>query len=46
MFLAGDIPFDVAFSLDDRWRTALCIIKSELNGNKFNWHTMSFEDPK
>ena len=42
----GGIPFDVAFSLDDRDRAAWCIIVSEFEGNKFNWRTMSFEEPK
>jgi hypothetical protein len=27
-------------------KTAMSIIFSEFEGNKFNWHTMQFESPK
>jgi hypothetical protein len=40
------VPFDVAFRLDDIRRTAWCIMFSEINGGKFNWKTMKYEDPK
>lgn len=41
----NNVPFDVAFSLDDVTRTAWCIVFSEFEGNKFNWDAMKFEDP-
>lgn len=44
--IKNGIPFDVAFLLDDRTRTAWAIIFSEMAGNKFNWDRMEFEDPK
>jgi hypothetical protein len=37
------IPFDVAFSLDDVTRAAWCIVYSEMEGNQFNWDTMTWE---
>jgi hypothetical protein len=40
------VPFDVAFSLDDIHRAAWSIIFSEMNGAKFNWNTMDFEELK
>jgi hypothetical protein len=39
------VPFDLAFSLDDTTRTALCIIATEQNGLQLNWDTMQFEEP-
>jgi len=38
------VPFDVAFSVDDVTRAAWCIVFSEMEGQKFNFETMSFED--
>ncbi len=40
------VPFDVAFGLDDVMRAGWCIIFSEMEGNKFNFTTMQFEEPK
>jgi len=40
------VPFDVAFSLDDLERTAYAIAFSEMEGAKFNWDSMRFEEPK
>lgn len=37
------VPFDVAFALDDVSRAGWCIVFSEMEGAKFNWHTMSFD---
>ena len=42
----NNIPFDVAFSLDDCERTAYAILFSEMEGNKFNFDTMRFEEQK
>jgi hypothetical protein len=42
----GGIPFDLAFSLDEVTRAAFCIVLSEMEGSKFDWHRMDFEDPK
>ncbi len=44
--IQNGVPFDVAFSLDDIHRAAWSIIFSEMNGAKFNWNTMDFEEPK
>lgn len=41
-----NVPFDVAFQMDDLVREALCIIASEQGGGKFDWSTMQFEDPE
>lgn len=38
------VPFDVAASLEDIERAAYCIIVSEHNGAKFNWHSFQFEE--
>jgi hypothetical protein len=35
---------DVAFGLSRTMRAAFCIIASELDGRKFNWSSMSFEE--
>jgi len=40
------IPFDVAFEVDDVTRAAWAIIFSEIDGAKFNFSTMEFEDPQ
>lgn len=39
------VPFDLAFQLDDNTRAAFSIIFSQFEGNKFNFNTMTFEDP-
>jgi hypothetical protein len=38
------VPFDVAFQLDEVTRAAWCIVFSEMEGNKFNWSSMTFEE--
>lgn len=38
------IPWDVANSLDKKFRDAFSIIFSEMEGNKFNWNMMRFEE--
>lgn len=47
MFLVEhNVPFDVAFGVDDIMRTAMCIVSSELStGSKFNWNSMRFDEP-
>lgn len=42
--MKNNVPFDVAFSLDDVTRTAWCIVFSEFEGAKFNFNTMRFEE--
>lgn len=44
--IKNGIPFDVAFAIDDVTRAAWSIIFSEMNGAKFNFNTMQFEDDK
>lgn len=44
--IKNGIPYDVALSLDDEELFAYCIIFSELEGSKFNWKLMRFEEPK
>jgi hypothetical protein len=39
------VPFDVAFQMDDVPRTAMCIVCSEMEGNTFDWHSMTFKEP-
>jgi hypothetical protein len=34
----------VAFQIDDLTRAAWCVMFSEMEGNKFNWDLMQFED--
>lgn len=41
-----NVPLDVAFGMDEVTRAGWCIIFSELNGAKFDWSRMSFEEPK
>jgi hypothetical protein len=36
----------VAFELDDITRAAWSIIFSEMEGNKFDWDKMGFEEPE
>ena len=40
------IPFDVAFGVDDVTRAAWCIVFSEMEGNRFDWSRMQFEESK
>lgn len=44
MLVKNGIPFDVAFSVDEITRAAWCIQLLEMEGNKFNWDMMKFED--
>jgi hypothetical protein len=39
------VPFDVAFDLDETTRAAWCIVFAEMEGNKFDWSSMTFKDP-
>lgn len=41
--IRNGFQLDTAFQLDDLMRTAFCIIISEQEGAKFDWHTMDFE---
>jgi hypothetical protein len=36
----------VAFSLDDLTRAGWCIVFSEMEGNRFNWDSMAWEEEK
>jgi len=38
----NNVPFDVAFSLDDTTRTAFAIMFSEMEGNKFDWDLLDY----
>lgn len=38
------VPFDVAFEVDDVTRAGWCIIFSEMEGQTFDFNTMSFRD--
>jgi hypothetical protein len=38
------VPFDVAFSLDEITRAAWCIRFGQLDGRKFDWRAMEWED--
>lgn len=33
----NNVPFDVAFTLDEQTRTAWCVILGELEGGRFDW---------
>lgn len=46
MLVKSGVPFDTAFALDDPMRQAFCIIFGEMEGGKFNWASMAFEEPK
>lgn len=35
-----------AFELDDATRQGWCIIFGELEGGKFNWNSMAWDEPK
>jgi hypothetical protein len=37
------VPFDVAFSLPDDERLAFLIVLGSLDGNQFDWETMSWQ---
>jgi len=41
-----NVPFDVAFQLDDVTRAAWCIVMSEFEGAKFDWDRMTWKEPK
>jgi hypothetical protein len=41
-----NVPFDVAFALDDVTRAAFSIVFSEFEGSKFDWERLRFEDPE
>lgn len=38
------VPWDVANNLDKSFRDGFCIIFSEIEGQKFNWNLMRFEE--
>jgi len=38
------IPFDVAFSVDDVTRAGWSIMFSEMEGAKFDWERLAFEE--
>lgn len=41
MFLVhNNVPWDEAFSLNDAWRHALCLMFSEFEGAKIDYRTM------
>ena len=40
------VPFDVAFELDPMKRAAYSIIFSEIQGARFNFATMQFDEDK
>lgn len=42
--MKNGIPFDVAFGLDDVTRAGWCIVFSEMEGSKFNWGSMTWEE--
>lgn len=42
--MKNGIPFDVAFGLNDVTRAAFAISFSEMEGNEFDWTTMSFKE--
>lgn len=46
LLVKSGVPFDTAFTLDDQMRQGLCIVVGELDGGKFNWASMAFEEPK
>jgi hypothetical protein len=39
----NNVPFDVAFSLDETKRAAFAIVFSEFEGATFDWETFRFE---
>lgn len=40
------IPYDVAMSLSNEKALAFVVVFQEMEGLRFNWQTMSFEEPK
>jgi hypothetical protein len=46
VLVKNGVLFDTAFGMDDDWRQALCVVFGELEGMRFNWATMAFEEPK
>jgi hypothetical protein len=40
------VPFDLAFSMDEDWRRALCIVAGENEGGEFDWSSMSWKEPQ
>ena len=40
------IPYDKAMKLSPARRLAFCIIFGELDGGKWNWDRMGWDDPK
>lgn len=40
------VPYNEVFNLDDTVIVAWSILFSEMEGNKFNWSTMKFEEKK
>ena len=44
--MRNNIPFDVAFQLDDIKRAAFCIVFEEMDGAIFDWQTMRFKERK
>ena len=44
--MRNGVPFDVAFQIDDVTRAGWCIIFSEMEGAKFDFNTMRFENPE
>jgi hypothetical protein len=38
------VPFDLAFQLDDETRAGFCIAFCEMEGARFNWNSMQFEE--
>ena len=39
------VPWDVAFGVEETLRLAMCITFSIMEGHKFNWNTMRYEEP-
>lgn len=37
------VPFDLAFSLDDRTRVGFAIVFSQFHGHVFDWDRMRFK---
>jgi len=40
----NNVPFDVAFSLDEAKRAAFAIVFSEFEGARFDWEGFRFEE--
>ncbi|GGH14874.1 hypothetical protein GCM10007036_14470 [Alsobacter metallidurans] len=38
------VPFDVAFSMEPAMRLAACIAFGEMDGGKWNWSRMAWEN--